>query len=1098
MGDSQLLEQWFSNPQDSNFPENLKMAAKTRKCRVTALGCSFAKYLIVPVKIELDAQSPRIVLRIKKENVYAEIVFTLEHTHIHHGIEKTDNDGYDYIRSMRDEHPTWFEEMNGDVSFIGLVHDGQFVVAGQPWLLNSDLRRDFQLLEEMSSKSSALFLWQPWKEAYKEVESVHKWLDLLQRKLTDSQTNKRKSFWAYKKETSDAVEEKPEDEKYSSLPWLWTKNDPKRYTKLMPLAPYFVDDDERKSRMINAMTAERRVIYRAIADIYDGRSVHKVVVKYAGNDCNIHIKVIQNTDTPLAIPEPMENTQIKFAIVESGSNQNYTPVPLPDVNGVVIDIFPPSDLAIFVKDFRGRVTEGEHGIVIKIKPNMQSVDSQIKALKEAGNCFGHIDKQNISLKRTILALGSELNPSSSDYMELDIWQMSILSEQEKAEKLEYIRHHFPLYESQKRAFNQTTRQLIGGLHIIQGPPGTGKTHTAVAIILAVTSLGLRVLLAAGSNKGVDNLTIAVTKALEKHEKLKTWCGQLACVRTLAHQMAILRQNSPSRSHLSHAGPPKLRGADIDLEPYQMHKLALKFVENNKDTNPHCGRFLNYFNKDLQCGLSMYESKGLENSYATIVMETLRESRIIATTLNDCGHEIFRTAGACEPDFLICDESSQCLKGDHMVAMTFPSLRATLLLGDPYQLSPTVISELPTNEGALYIKRSLMGRIFQAGYPSTMLYCNYRSHPDIMEFYNKNVYAGKLVTHLSTKGTNRVGDVWDGFTVASALFSASRLHGKRRIFVNVPGFAERIDNSKSWNNEKQPSAALQLAQQVYGYASPQGQRIEPNDLMFLSPYKDQVKLVQKMAANRGISILHADEAICKLENCGDPLRSGEDERCSESSKTGSCHFGNVDAWDENARQWLERSSKEKAKLLLRLLKDAISKRHVLTWRGPTLVSEMPPRNLSISKPTMMAQWPKSSSQDRPVFNLPPVPVASPSDVQRHPNEETKSTEVEGQNQSQEKRGEKRKLAASNLDEDTRAFKVAATEDRQSRNSTLENIYLDQVMNCRKWISETEDEISQLPRGGGPEIEKEREDLEKFLVQLHDDKTSYFERKERRYL
>jgi hypothetical protein len=158
MGDSQSLEQWFSNPQGSDFPENLRKTAKSRPCRVTALGCSFTEYIIVPVRIVLDSQSSRVVLRLNQGDVYAEIVFTLEHTYINHGIEKIDNDGYEYIRSMRDGHPAWFEEMGGDVSFISLAHDGQFVVAGQPWLLNSDLRQDFQLLEEMSSKASALFL----------------------------------------------------------------------------------------------------------------------------------------------------------------------------------------------------------------------------------------------------------------------------------------------------------------------------------------------------------------------------------------------------------------------------------------------------------------------------------------------------------------------------------------------------------------------------------------------------------------------------------------------------------------------------------------------------------------------------------------------------------------------------------------------------------------------------------------------------------------------------------------------------------------------------------------------------------------------------
>ncbi|GIC84550.1 uncharacterized protein Aud_000368 [Aspergillus udagawae] len=77
----------------------------------------------------------------------------------------------------------------------------------------------------------------------------------------------------------------------------------------------------------------------------------------------------------------------------------------------------------------------------------------------------------------------------------------------------------------------------------QWPPGTGKTRTAVVIILLLMALNLKVLLVAGSNKGVDNLAEAVVAALSKHTPLQRWCGQLVRFRTPAYQLAQVRIDS---------------------------------------------------------------------------------------------------------------------------------------------------------------------------------------------------------------------------------------------------------------------------------------------------------------------------------------------------------------------------------------------------------------------------------------------------------------------------------------------------------------------------------------------------------------------------
>ena len=90
-----------------------------------------------------------------------------------------------------------------------------------------------------------------------------------------------------------------------------------------------------------------------------------------------------------------------------------------------------------------------------------------------------------------------------------------------------------------------------------------------------------------------------------------------------------------------------------------------------------------------------------------------------------------------------DESAQCLEGEHIIAMThIGNLKAVVLLGDHEQLPTTIISER-SNEGAKYLKRSLMERLYQANYPMTILWNNYRNKPHMLNLYNGLLYNGQL-------------------------------------------------------------------------------------------------------------------------------------------------------------------------------------------------------------------------------------------------------------------------------------------------------------------------------------------------------------------
>ncbi|KAJ5801007.1 uncharacterized protein N7518_003075 [Penicillium psychrosexuale] len=69
------------------------------------------------------------------------------------------------------------------------------------------------------------------------------------------------------------------------------------------------------------------------------------------------------------------------------------------------------------------------------------------------------------------------------------------------------------------------RKMVIG-HGSVGPPGTGKTRTAKRIILTLASLGLKVFVTAGSNKGVNNLFHPVFQATRNDQELRAWCGPI--------------------------------------------------------------------------------------------------------------------------------------------------------------------------------------------------------------------------------------------------------------------------------------------------------------------------------------------------------------------------------------------------------------------------------------------------------------------------------------------------------------------------------------------------------------------------------------------
>jgi hypothetical protein len=599
-------QDWFREPQGADCPEKLFVSAKqSRPCRATFIGTDFNGYLECRMRLILDSQQPRVILSIANDmgaiNHGGHLVYTAQDNDFHMGIEKPGNAAAEEIRQLksRGKHPEWFEG-KGLVSFVRIQPRKPAVQVGAPWMLEGEKLNTWTRLHKHATAATQIYLWSTWETSpgYAVVEKIHSWMRVLQHLVhsnTAKDSGEPQALWAYRSEARNS------NNRYSrrpELPWLRSAKDGS-YCQWVPADPSFYDEHERRGRLLEASRAEWEGQRRAIVDVFNYQRVHQAWfyrVPGTTNDFFVHVKVMSDTEEGvLVVPELAEQTEVRFRLAPEGNE------PTTDMKGVVVDLETTADFVMLAQRvYRSFDESTPQRVLASIEPNLMPIENQIQALEEAGNVLVHGDQpehhgEGYSLRRTILAHGAELDPKSEHFFELDIYKMSSIPEALKEKRLRYILSKFPLDEAQREAFNKSTSAICVGVHLIQGPPGTGKTRTALVIILALASLNLRVMLAAGSNKGVDNLAIAVAKAIQSDEFLKSWCGRLVRFKTRACQMAVLR----AKSALPGRATGEVRGPEAVLEPHQMHHLVKQYAESNCDEDKDCREYLDLLRRDSE-------------------------------------------------------------------------------------------------------------------------------------------------------------------------------------------------------------------------------------------------------------------------------------------------------------------------------------------------------------------------------------------------------------------------------------------------------------------------------------------------------------------
>ncbi|XP_052444287.1 probable helicase senataxin isoform X1 [Carassius gibelio] len=313
--------------------------------------------------------------------------------------------------------------------------------------------------------------------------------------------------------------------------------------------------------------------------------------------------------------------------------------------------------------------------------------------------------------------------------------------------------------------------------LIHGPPGTGKSKTIGGLLYKLLSSGInsaapsgnihaksrrtRVLLCAPSNAAIDSLMKKVILIFkEKCRNINAPqgnCGDINLVR-LGSERTISKSLKPfSLDHQTKARAQRAQQtaeADIHKRKEQLEQIIENLSQRCAKANKDSFEFKTLMEEKMQ---RLKEREGLGRQIKECRMRrqesqavVLQNAHVICCTLSTSGSIVlenaFRRLGHEPFSCVIIDEASQSKESETLIPMLYRS-PAVILVGDPNQLPPTVVSQKAKEFG---FDQSLMARLCKSLYmsnpqlsPIVLLGVQYRMHPDICEFPSKYIYNSAL-------------------------------------------------------------------------------------------------------------------------------------------------------------------------------------------------------------------------------------------------------------------------------------------------------------------------------------------------------------------
>ncbi|KAJ0242882.1 DNA2/NAM7 helicase-like [Hirschfeldia incana] len=181
--------------------------------------------------------------------------------------------------------------------------------------------------------------------------------------------------------------------------------------------------------------------------------------------------------------------------------------------------------------------------------------------------------------------------------------------------------------------------------------------------------------------------------------------------------------------------------------------------------------------------------------------------------------------------LVIDEAAQLKECESAIPLQLPGLQHAVLIGDEKQL-PAMIQSKIASEADL--GRSLFERLVLLGHKKQLLNMQYRMHPSISIFPNREFYGMRILDAPSVRVRSY-----------EKRFLPGKMYGPYS-FINVPYGREQFGQGFSSKNMVEVSVVDEIVSKLYSVSRKTGRSISVG---VISPYKAQVFAIQEKIGQR---------------------------------------------------------------------------------------------------------------------------------------------------------------------------------------------------------------------------------------------------------
>ncbi|MFB6215716.1 MAG: IGHMBP2 family helicase, partial [Candidatus Aenigmatarchaeota archaeon] len=402
-----------------------------------------------------------------------------------------------------------------------------------------------------------------------------------------------------------------------------------------------------------------------------------------------------------------------------------------------------------------------------------------------------------------------------------------------------------LDESQRKAVERSLE--AEDLFLIHGPPGTGKTTTLIEAIEQHVERNEKVLATADSNVAVDNLV----DFLNRRGVYAVRVGHPARVtETLReHTLDYMVQNMDK-----YKDSQELWGKVEDISNRQdehtfpsgrwrrgMNNEKIKeLAEEGRGSRGVPAEKIESMAKWIELQEEKDElakkAKKLEEEAVDEVMES---ADVVCTTNSTAGSELMEDR---KFDVVAIDEATQATEPSCLIPMTHAN--KVIMAGDHKQLPPTILNQEAKKNG---LEETLFERMLDVhgSKIKEMLNRQYRMNTDIMNFPSEEFYAAELEAadevrnHKLNIENEDENEIYDPDNVVT--------------FIDTNG--KHPEESRRGSTSKHNEREAEIIEEVTRELIDRG--VEPESIGIISPYDDQVDLLNQKLDAKGLEIKTVD-------------------------------------------------------------------------------------------------------------------------------------------------------------------------------------------------------------------------------------------------